>query len=952
MRRQLIILCLVLLSKLTIIAQTAEVKGRVVDINSSDPVSEVEVYIQGSILKVSTNAEGLFLITAANLQLGEQILIVSKQDYLIQRIPILIQKGKTINIDPILLELDLSKVEARIGLISLSDNELNQEEGMAFTISGLLQASNDVFLNAAAYDFSATFFRPRGLDNAYGAVLINGIIMNKQFNGRPNWGNWGGLNDVQRNREFSMGLSANDYSFGDIAGTTNIIMRASKYRQGGRVSIARSNRSYQIRIMGSYNSGITSSGWAYSVSIARRYGEKGFVDGTLYDANSFFASVEKNLSDSQSLNLTVFYTPNRRGRSTAITQEVRDLKGVKYNPNWGYQNGRIRNSRVREVKEPVILFNHYWKISENTQLNTNLGYQFGTIKNSRIDNNGTRLVETSNGQQFFAGGARSPLGNYYQRLPSYFLRHPNPTAYDYQLAYQAQQEFSTNGRLNWIGLYGANLDDQGNAKSATYVIQNDVIEDIQISASTIITTQINDRISLNGNLTYRSLTSNNYAEVADLLGSAGYLDIDSFTEAASGDGSGELQTNMAQSDLQNPNRIVGEGERYKYNYEINAAEFSGFAQAQFRYNMMDFYIGVSGGQTTYRRTGLFENGNFPGAGSFGDSETLNFTSYGVKGGGVYKITGRHLINFNAGYLLEAPGIRNSFSNARQNNDVIIGLDEENVQSSDLSYIYRSPIVKARLTGFYITLQDQTDLGFYFTENISGLGIEQDAFVQEVLTGIDTRSMGVEMGIEAQVLPTFKLKAAVSFGQYTFNNNPKLYLTSDDFDGELSFGDGSANLKDYHVAGGPERAYQIGFEYRDPYFWWLGITGNYFSNAYSDINNLARTSNFTSDFDGQTFNDYDDELGRDLLKQEEFEDYLLVNVVGGKSWRIKKYFVGFFATVGNVLDQDYRTGGFEQGRNTNFRKIKEDKSRENGPIFGSRYFFGNGTTYYLNVYVRF
>lgn len=936
----------------TIMAQSTIVKGRIVDMNSSDPVSDVEVYIQGSDLKVYTNSKGLFLITSAILPLGEQILVVSKQDYIKQLIPISIQKGKTINIDPILLQLDLSEVEAQIGLISLSDDELNQDEGTVFTISGLLQASNDVYLNAAAYDFSATFFKPRGLDNSYGTILINGIMMNKQFNGRPNWGNWGGLNDVQRNREFSMGLGANDYSFSDIAGTTNIIMRASRYRRGGRVSFARSNRSYELRIMGSYNSGITSSGWAYSVSIARRYGEEGFVEGTSYDANSFFASVEKKLSDNQSLNLTTFFTPNRRGRSTAITQEVRDIRGIKYNPNWGYQNGQIRNSRIREVKEPVLLLNYYWKISENIELNTNLGYQFGTIKNSRIDNNGTRLVETGDGQQFFAGGARSPLGNYYQRLPSYFLRHPNPTAYDYQLAFQAGEEFITNGQLNWADLYRANLDGHGTAKNATYVIQNDVIEDVQISANTIFTTQINNNLSLNGNVTYRSLMSNNYAEIADLLGSAGYLDIDSFTEAASGDGSGELQTDLAQSDLRNPNRIAGEGERYKYNYEINAVVFSGFVQAQFKYNRIDFYTGVSGGQTTYQRTGLFENGNFPGARSFGDSEALNFTSFGAKGGGIYKITGRHLIELNVGYFLKAPGIRNSFSNARQNNDVIIGLEEEKVQNSDLSYIYRSPIVKARLTGFYITFQDLTDLGFYFTENISSLGIGQNAFVQEVLTGIDTRSMGLEMGIEAQLLPTFKLKAAASFSQFTFTNNPHLYLTSDDFDGALIFGDGSAKLKNYHVSGGPERAYQIGFEYRDPYFWWVGISGNYFSNAYIDINNLARTSNFISDFDGHIFNDYDEELGRDLLKQEEFDDYVLVNVVGGKSWRVNKYYVGFFATVNNVLDQDYRTGGFEQGRNTNFRKIKEDKTRENGPIFGNRYFFGNGTTYYLNVYVRF
>ena len=49
---------------------------------------------------------------------------------------------------------------------------------------------------------------------------------------------------------------------------------------------------------------------------------------------------------------------------------------------------------------------------------------------------------------------------------------------------------------------------------------------------------------------------------------------------------------------------------------------------------------------------------------------------------------------------------------------------------------------------------------------------------------------------------------------------------------------------------------------------------------------------------------------------------------------------------------YKTGGFEQGRKTTFRDLKKDKSNEYGPVFGPRYFFGNGTTYYLNLYLRF
>ena len=952
MKKLIFTLYMVFFAAISVLAQEAVVKGKVSDSNSSEPIRDVEVRIQESIYATMTDSNGMFTIKGSELPQGEHVVVISKSGYVIQRIPITIQNGKTIDLDSILLEVDLSEVEAQIGIISLSDNELDQDDGTSFNISGLLQASRDVYLNAAAFDFSATFFRPRGLDNANGKVLINGIEMNKQFNGRPQWSDWGGLNDVQRNREFSMGLSANDYTFGDLAGTTNIIMRASQYRQGGRVSYAMANRSYEGRVMGSYNSGLGKNGWAYSILASRRFGEEGFQEGTLYDANSIFASVEKKINDDHSLNFSAFYTPNRRGRSTAITQEVRDLKGIKYNPNWGYLDGEIRNSREREIEEPVFLLNHYWDVNDKVRLNTNLGYQFGTIKNSRIDNNGTRLVETVDGQQFFAGGARNPLANYYQNLPSFFLQDENPTAIDFQNAYLAEQEFIDNGQLDWNALYEGNFDTEGNPRLATYALQNDVIEDTQFTANIILDAELSENIRLNGNINYRNLLSENYAEIEDLLGASGYLDIDNFAEAASGDAQTELTVDLAQSDRQNPNRIVGEGDRYKYNYEINADVISSFAQAEFTYNKVDFYMGANVSQTMYQRTGLYENGNYPGNQSLGDSKQLDFSNYGIKAGATYKISGRHLIDLNAGYFTKAPTIRNSFTNSRQNNETTLGLESETIENLDLSYIYRSPIVKARLTGYYNAIRDQSDIGFYFTENISGLGIEQDAFVQEVITGMDTRRVGVELGIEAQVLPTFKLKGAASVGQNVFVNNPNLYLTSDDFDQALSFGDGTSKLENYHVAGGPERVYQIGFDYRSPDFWWFGATTNYFSNAYIDINNLARTANFTSDFDGNTFNDYDPEVARDLLEQEQFDHYFLINIVGGKSWRVDDYFIGFFATINNVLDQDYITGGFEQGRNTNFKDVREDKSRANGPVFGPRFFYGNGTTYYLNAYVRF
>ena len=951
MKKIIFTLCVVSLMSFTLLAQDAIIKGRVVDTNSSEAIPGVEIRILSSDYNTQTDEKGMFLISSNTLPQGEQILVISKLNYITQSIPITIQNGETINLDPIIMDLDLTELESQNGVINLSDNELDGDlGGAASNVSGLLQASRDVFLSAAAFDFSATFFRPRGLDNANGKVLINGIEMNKQFNGRPQWGDWGGLNDVQRNREFTMGLKANDYTFGDLAGTTNMVMRASKYRKSSRVSYAAANRSYNGRIMASYHSGLSKTGWAYSFLASRRFGDEGYIDGTLYDANSFFASVEKKINNAHSLNFTAFYTPNRRGRSTAITQEVKDLKGIQYNPNWGYQDGNIRNSRVRNIKEPVFMLNHYWKINDKTNLNTNASYQTGSIGNTRVDQGGTRLV-TIEGQEAYIGGGRNPLGNYYQRLPSYFLQDPNPTPGDFQNAYLAQQEFVNNGQLNWESLYRANAIATSTGGNSIYAIQEDRIDDTQLTVNAIFDTQISENILLNASINYRNLKSENFAEVKDLLGGTGFLDVDFFAEGEDGEVD-IIVGDVAQSDLRNRNRIAKVGDRYKYNYEINADVLSGFAQAQFKYNRVDFFLGASITNTNYQRNGLFENGNYKGAASFGKGEKQSFTDFSFKGGATYKITGRHLVDVNLGALSKAPTIRNTFTNARQNNNVTIGLESEKIQNIDIGYIYRSPIVKARLTGFYSNFSDGTDLGFYFTENLAGLGLEQDAFIQEVMTNVEKKHIGVEFGIEAQVTPTIKLKGAASVGQYTFNNNPNLYITSDDLDGPITFGDGTTKLKNYHVAGGPERAYQIGLEYRDPKFWWVGLTTNYFSNAYVDVNNLSRSANFSTDFDGQPFNDYDPEVANELLKQEKFDDYVLVNIVGGKSWKINQYYVGFFATINNALDQEYITGGFEQGRKSNYRDLKEDRSRENGSVFGSRYFFGTGASYYVNVYVRF
>lgn len=917
MRNFRVTMCVLLFFSLSISAQNI-VKGIVISGDSEKPLQGVSISVKDADITQTTGNDGSFILQ--NVPNGKQFVVISFKGYETQNFPVQLS-GSAVDLGTIMMYEDVSE-DRDLSTITLSDDELNNDTSSADNISGLLQSSMDVYLRSAAFEWSSSFYRIKGLDSENGKVLINGIEMNKLYNGRPQWSNWGGLNDVLRNQEFSNGLAPSNYTFGGVLGSTNINTRASEYRKGTRISYASSNRSYVHRIMGTYTSGLLENGWAIAVSGSRRAGNEGYVDGTFYDANSIFASIEKVINDNHSLNFTVIAAENERGKSSPNTEEVYDIKGIKYNPYFGYQNGKMRNSRVRNLYEPIIMLNHYWNLADNTTLNTNVSYQWGRMGNSRINYNGARLI---NG--FPVGGGSNPDPTYYQNLPSYALR--NGTGNEYDLL----QQFLNDGQLDWDEMIRQNLTGSESTNSK-YILYEDRNDEKQFTANTILSTELNDNITLNGKLQYSQVRSDNFANVLDLLGGSGFLDVDTF--------GGTLD--QKQSDLRNPNRIVGEGDHFSYNYKLNSSIYNGFLQAQFKYNKVDFYLAGDVSRTTHQREGLYQNGAFADN-SFGKSEKLEFTNFGAKGGFTYKISGRHLLDFNGGYISKAPTLRNSFSNPRENNNTVLNLTSEKIMSFDASYILRSPIVQAKVTGYYTGIKDATEISFFFADGIGG---DNTAFVQEVLTGIEKRHFGAEVGIEAQVTPTLKLKGAANIGQYTYNNNPSIYLTSD---AGLALAPTTSYLKDYKVASGPQKAYSVGFEYRDPDYWWFGATANYLDDTYVDVAPLKRTSNFSLDSDGVQFTDYDSAVARRLLAQEEFDSYLVVNAVGGKSWKIGDYYIGFFASINNLLDKKYKSGGFEQGRSANYRTAKAEADLTT-PLFGNKYWYGRGTTYFMNVYFRF
>ena len=917
------------------------IKGIVLESKTQKPLAYVVVSIQNTTSMQLTTTEGEFIFE--DVSKGEYLILFHSQGFKDVLIPVTMIDGQMLDLGIIVMEEDQIS-EVQTSMVRLFDTDLGDDSSGSESTSGLLQSSKDAFEQAAAFNWGQARFRIRGLDSENATTMINGIAMNKLYDGRPQWGNWGGLNDATRNQEFSIGTAPSDYAFGGILGTQEINTRASNYRTGSRITVSGTNTNYSWRTMGIYASGMGSGGWAFVVSAGKRLAQEGHFEGTTYDGNSLLMSVEKKLNESHSLNFTGFYTPNTRGKNSPNTAEVTQLTSEKYNSYWGFQDGKKRNSRAKTIEEPILMLNHFFKINDHASLNSGLMYQFGKIGNSNIDYQ----------------SANSPDPTYFRKLPSYYTslyardngEYSGEFTPDYENAEKSRIQFLENRQIDWQAIYQANqnpiLTPDGNisgyeAAKSHYVLYEDRTDDKTMVATSILNMELNENLILNAGLSFRNLKSHNYQKLLDLLGGTYFEDIDGFYSG-----------NQAQSDLNNPYRQVLVGDAYGYNYNYVGNTLDAFTQFKFSYDKVDFYLAQSFCSTNYQREGLYKNGIYERI-SFGKSEKLQFENFGFKGGLTYKLSGKQLLTFNGAHLTKAPTIRNSFPNSRLNNSIVDGLQSENINSLDATYIYRSPKLKARLTAYYSTIKDATKTSFFYAEGIfdNGAGYTNtNAFVSQTLTHLDKKNLGAEFSFEYQWTATIKASFSASYGKYTYESDPNLSVNNDALatveNTNPSFDFGKALLKNYKQAGMPQQAYALGIEYRDPKYWWIGTNINYLAETYIDVSPISRTNSFyTNPASGFPFPEATEERAAELLKQQKFDPIALLNFTGGKSWHIRGKYLGLFVSINNVLDKSYKTGGYEQARNANFRQLNQDVS-SGTPSFGNKYFNGYGRTYFANL----
>lgn len=891
-------------------AQNAKVSGTIISGEAKTPVQNAIVKVGD--LQATTNDKGYFEIS--NVPIGKATISVEAEGS-----------------PKFELVINVDREELNLGELDLAGNqEDDSESGGDNIVSGdfldegdgganpsLLTSSTDLYSRIASFTFGKLYYRPRGYDNNYNSIYMNGVSVENPEMGRTSWSVWGGLNDVTRNKDTKIGISSSEFGFGDIGGATNISTQPSTYRKTIKATYSLLNGNYNQRAMFTYSTGLLKSGWAVMLSGSRRWANEGYIEGTYYDGWSYFGAIEKKINDKNSFVLSALGAPTDRGMAAGSTKEAYALDSSNYyNPNWGYQSGEKRNGRTRTVHQPLITANHIFKPSDKTNITSTLAYSFGTFSNKALN----------------WYNAYDPRPDYYRLLPSYVAADEDLQSYITEI-YSGSEALR---QVDWDAMYLANYISYYNYGAedgrARYMVEDRRDDHKRYNISSNINHSINENITLSGGVEISRYTVNHYKLIDDFLeyedqeGKYSWIDVDQFAER---DFPGN--EDIIQNDLNNPNRVCKEGDRFGYDYDIHVNSEDAWGQTKFVYDNFEFYAGLNIVHTEFWRVGNMKNGRAP-ENSFGESVHTSFLNGGAKAGFTYKLSGHHYILANGLVRSNAPSSRNSYLSPRIKDQLVDSLKAEKIYSADLAYVIRYRKFNAKISAYNTLILDKTTLMSFYHDELK-------SFVNYSMTNLDVSYQGVEFGAELKATSKFSFLFAGSYSDNRFISRPTATISIEN--GSQPDSSKTIFINNFYLPGA-QAIGSIGLKYNINY-WFFNANVNYLAKNYLSFSPERRSEAAIGNIIWYA-DEYEMEIKK-ITQEEKLDNGMTLDLSIGKSIRIDyKYFINVNFSISNILNNtDLITGGYEQMR---FDFVGKDINK-----FPPKYFYSPGRTFYLNVSFR-
>ena len=589
----------------------------------------------------------------------------------------------------------------------------------------------------------------RGFKAPNVALLINGIPMNDMEWGGIYWSNFSGLSNVTSNMQTQRGLGAAIISSPSIGGTINITTRGLDSHKGGSLWYGLGDGN--LNELGfNLSTGMMKNGWAITVLGSRRWAESQHnIQGTSFEAWTWFANVSKKLGDSNQISLTAFGAPqwhNQRDRYSGLFiedwQGVRQFMGSEapylFNATYGFRNnGQAFNSKKNFYHKPIISFNHIWQINEYSSWSSAL------------------YVSISRGGGYTGQGRTS--------------------------AWRTAWNGASYGALNWEnnGLdirtpegwfdYGA-IEDM-NAASTT---GSNMVLASQYNnhewyglVSTYKNEFIPNKFTFTGGIDIRYYIGHHYTQIEDLFGGDYFIDDNSR-------GTVNSMNNYRAADPAWVYQKLGVGDIVYRNYKgfVNQEGIYGQGEWKFLDGKLNAIVAGSLNVTTQQRKDFF----------YYDEEHAwsgKKTSLGgtIKGGVNWNIDRNNNIFVNGGYISKPPFFSYGvFLSAATSNEMNPNTRNDKIGSAEIGYSFHSPKFTMTINGYYTKWMDKTDSetvkhGTDTNKKSPTYGLRYTLNLENV----NAQHWGVEMNFTYLPTTWLEVNGMFSWGDWTWDNNPVGYF---------------------------------------------------------------------------------------------------------------------------------------------------------------------------------
>lgn len=639
-----------------------------------------------------------------------------------------------------------------VAVSTITAEEIQQKSSGNREFTEVIKNTPSVYVANQSGGFGDSQLFLRGFNDSNTAFLLNGQPINSVEDGRMFWSNWSGMSDVANVVQVQRGLGSSKLAISSVGGTVNIISKTTDQKEGGFVRLLAGNDSF-FKGTTSYNTGLSDSGWAFSVLIDHWQAHRKYSIGTAGQGQNYLFSVGYKPNDKHAFNFLITGAPQWHHQNFSDSLEDYEELGEKQNSNSGFKDGERFSERRNYYHKPVANLNWDFEIDEKFDLSTVLYASWGR------------------------GGGTGGLGRGRVRVGG---PGANRDQIDFDQIVINNMATAENGVGNF---------------SDSYIRRASVNNHNWYGLLSNLNYELNENWSFNGGFDGRLYHGDHFRQVNDLMGLTAFQDNFRTDRPDTYTFSEEFEADPWASLFNS----ADEDNRTQYDYSEDINYLGGFGQAEFSTDGFSIFFQGAISTQSFQR-----DGRFIGSGDGqGKSEKLSKTGYNLKGGLSFDLDEDNTIFFNTGHYSRQPYLDNIFADIRNSNALVEpDVENEEIRAYEGGYRYKEENFSFNFDVYY------TEWGNRFLA-FNGPEIAEGETSTYRLTDVTQLHKGLEAEIQYRAVGSpLRLRAYGTVGDWRYKGTSPFTLQNDE-SGDFIITDGEVNLNNVRIGSAPQTSFGAG-----------------------------------------------------------------------------------------------------------------------------------------------